>query len=70
MVGTSVYVAILRTMRCRPTPRACVRFGTTSRTFGGARFGDAVEGSHNVGSCRATRGGISACRANNSSLAA
>jgi hypothetical protein len=34
--------AILRTMQCRPTPRAYVRSGTTSLTSGDARFGDAV----------------------------
>jgi hypothetical protein len=37
-------VAILRTTQCLPTPRACVRFGTTSLTSGGDRFGDEVRG--------------------------
>jgi hypothetical protein len=37
-------VATLRTMRCQLTPRACVRFGTTSLISGGGRFGDAAKG--------------------------
>jgi RNA-directed DNA polymerase len=37
-------VATLRTMRCQPTLRACVRLGTTSLTSGGVRFGDAARG--------------------------
>jgi hypothetical protein len=60
----------LRTMQCRPTPRACVHFDTTSLISGGARCGDVAKGLHNVGSCCTTGGRLSARRAHNSSLAA
>jgi hypothetical protein len=40
--GEKWWVAIWRTTQCLPTPKACVRFGTTSLISGGARFGDAV----------------------------
>ena len=35
---------LARITQCLPTPRVCARFGTTSLTSGGVRFGDAARG--------------------------